>query len=57
MEGVSMKRSRRQTIARPAVRRHKVRTRVDRRRLEIAAFEQWQRARRPFGPSSTERLI
>jgi hypothetical protein len=45
-----MKRSRRQTAARPAIRRHKVRTRTDRRRLEIAAFEQWQRSRRPTGP-------
>jgi hypothetical protein len=57
MEDVSMKRSRRQATARPAVRRHKGRTRVDRRRLEIAAFEQWQRSRRPFGSTPIERPI
>jgi hypothetical protein len=49
-----MKRSRRQTTARPAVRRHKVRSRIDRRRLEIAAFEQWQRSRRPAGSTAVE---
>ena len=52
-----MKRSRRQTTARPAVRRHKVRNRADRRRVEIAAFEQWQRSRRPFSQTPMERLI
>jgi len=52
-----MKRSRRQTTARPAVRRHKVRNRSDRRRLEIAAFEQWQRTRRPLGSTPVERVI
>jgi hypothetical protein len=57
MEDVLMKRSRRQTTARPAVRRHKVRSRTDRRRLEIAAFEQWQRSRRSLGSTPSERLI